>query len=389
MRNAIICVLVQNLDYLRLLCFNTVLQSYLTNVEIHDTTIAMNTTEKTIKLSFNPSQKTKVLLGALPNERSLDILVRRYGLGGQKDIETLESIGSTYGITRERVRQIENNALKSIQKSENYIKIADNLRELANLIEQSGGVIPENELIQMLACTEKTKKHILFLLSVGDKFKKRKETPEFTTHWYTDEAHAHSIREGLRLLTRELKKDLALPEEEMVEMCVHKLSTKPKKQKGREVPLRWLKLSKKIDKNPLGEWGLADSPSIRVKGIRDFAYLTLKRHGSPMHFSEVAITIQDLFAKKAHSATTHNELIKDPRFVLVGRGIYALKEWGYSSGLVRDIITNLLKSEGALTKQKIIERVKRERYVKDNTIAVNLQDTNFFSKLDDGTYTLL
>ncbi len=349
----------------------------------------MDETQTTITLSFNPTQKTKILLKALPNERSLDVVARRYGLDGQKTIETLESVGSTYGITRERVRQIENHAIKSLQKSDTYIQISDNLRELADLIESSGGVIPENELLDMLKCTEKTKNHILFLLAVGEEFKKKKETPEFTSHWYTDELYAHEVREALRKLTRDLTEEITLPEEEIVEIYVKKLPAVQKKITDPAVPVRWLSLSKKIGKNPLGEWGLASSPAVRVKGIRDFAYLTLKRHGSPMHFSEVAKNIQTLFGRKAHSATTHNELIKDPRFVLVGRGLYALEEWGYSQGLVRDVIKQILDKNGPLSKSEIIERVKRERYVKDNTIAVNLQDSRAFLRLDDGTYTLV
>ena len=112
------------------------------------------------------------------------------------------------------------------------------------------------------------------------------------------------------------------------------------KYKNEEIIRRWLHLSKKIAKNPLGEWGRIESPHVRIKNTRDFAYLTLKRHGSPMHFTEVAKGIQGLFKKPAHPATTHNELIKDPRFVLVGRGLYALAEWGYSPGVVRDVIKN-------------------------------------------------
>ncbi len=198
------------------------------------------------------------------------------------------------------------------------------------------------------------------------------------------------MREGLRKLTRSLSIDITLPQEEIVEMYLKHIPDSNKKVVATDdTPVRWLRISKKIDQNPLGEWGLANSPAVRVKGIRDFAYLALKRHGSPMHFSEVAINIQDLFNHKAHSATTHNELIKDKRFVLVGRGLYALEEWGYSSGLVRDVIKQILEKDGALSKDEIIERVKRERYVKDNTIAVNLQDSRAFLKLDDGTYTLV
>lgn len=151
---------------------------------------------------------------------------------------------------------------------------------------------------------------------------------------------------------------------------------------------RWLMISKQIAANPLGEWGHADSPNVRVKGIRDYAYLVVKRHGSPMHFKEVAESIQQLFNRKAHTATTHNELIKDERFILVGRGLYALAEWGYSAGVVKDVLREILEENGPMTRADLIDRVRKERYVKDNTILVNLQDTNLFTKLSDGRYML-
>ena len=118
---------------------------------------------------------------------------------------------------------------------------------------------------------------------------------------------------------------------------------------------RWLYISKKIDKNPLGEWGLSSSSNIRTRGVKDYAFLIMRKNGSPMHFREVSKTVTDTFKKKCHSATCHNELIKDKRFVLVGRGIYALKEWGYKSGVVRDVIKDVLREEGPLTKDEIIE----------------------------------
>ena len=150
---------------------------------------------------------------------------------------------------------------------------------------------------------------------------------------------------------------------------------------------RWLTISKRIGRNPLGEWGRVESPHVRIKNTRDFAYLTLKRNGSPMHFVEVAKGITKLFDRETHPATTHNELIKDGRFVLVGRGLYALKEWGYEPGVVRDVIKGILQREGPLSRSEIIERVKRERYVKDATIAVNLQN-GMFNRNSDGRYSL-
>ena len=122
--------------------------------------------------------------------------------------------------------------------------------------------------------------------------------------------------------------------------------------------------------------------------MRDYAYLAVKRHGSPMHFREVAGSINKLFGHDAHVATTHNELIKDHRFVLVGRGLYALTEWGYTAGVVKDVLREILAKEGPLTREEIIDKVRKERYVKDNTIVVNLQDVNLFRRLANGAYTL-
>jgi DNA-directed RNA polymerase delta subunit len=122
---------------------------------------------------------------------------------------------------------------------------------------------------------------------------------------------------------------------------------------------RWLSISKKIGKNPLGEWGHAASPNVKTKGVRDYAYLAVKKHGSPLHFREVAQLIEKMFNRAAHVATTHNELIKDDRFVLVGRGMYALKEWGYASGVVRDVIRNILRTTARSPKTKSSRRCSK------------------------------
>ena len=120
--------------------------------------------------------------------------------------------------------------------------------------------------------------------------------------------------------------------------------------------------------------------------MRDYAFLVIRKHGSPIHFKEVAKAISTYFNKKAHVATTHNELIKDPRFVLVGRGLYALAEWGYMSGVVKDVIKKILEKEGPLSKEKIVDKVLKERYVKENTILVNLQNPKYFKKDKEHRY---
>jgi RNA polymerase primary sigma factor len=53
-------------------------------------------------------------LGALP-ERERQVIELRYGLAGGEPL-TLEEVGKTFGVTRERIRQIENNTLKKLQR---------------------------------------------------------------------------------------------------------------------------------------------------------------------------------------------------------------------------------------------------------------------------------
>lgn len=338
-------------------------------------------------ITFKPKQITKSLLEVLP-DRARDVLEKRYGLGADNESYTLEAIGKSYGITRERVRQIENYGIQSIQKSEVYKKQVELFVELKQLIDQlGGGIIAEHVLLDELTPDPAVRNHIYFLLVVGDAFFKSKENPHYSHRWFTEQKIANTVEKALRNVHKGLTKDDLISEADIIERFRNELIEIADKH-DEETLKRWLLISKQIGRNPLGDWGPADSPNIRVKGIRDYAYLAVKRHGSPMHFREVAETIQQLFSHEAHIATTHNELIKDKRFVLVGRGLYALSEWGYTAGVVKDVLRQILETDGPLSREEIIDKVRKERYVKDNTILVNLQDTNLFKRLSNGTYNV-
>jgi hypothetical protein len=337
------------------------------------------------KLSIKPKAVVKRLLGVLP-ERAQNVLISRYGLGKSTSPVTLEAIGKEYGITRERVRQIENYALSMIRKSDVFKKEEAAFAELRDIIMSMGVIVSEEELLETLARDQSTRNHIHLLLVLGDVFVKEKETEEFRHRWHIDQDIADKVHGSLRRLYDSLEDDELVDEGILIDSFLRELQEMNQELKDEEILKRWLLLSKSIDKNPLGEWGRAHSPNVRAKGMRDYAYLVIKRHGSPMHFREVANTIADLFKRRAHEATCHNELIKDERFVLVGRGIYALKEWGYSAGPVRDVIAEILSRQGPLARDEVIDAVRKERYVKDNTIFINLQDTSRFGRDSDGRY---
>ena len=339
-------------------------------------------------ISFKPKDVTKKLLASLP-DRARDVLIKRYGLGKEGDTSTLESIGQVYGITRERVRQIENYGIASIQKADVYQEFESIFAELQEIIDTlGGGVIAEHILLDEITEDPLLRNHIYFLLVVGNPFYRSKENPGFTHRWYTEKKVAEMVEKSLKSVYKSLDRDELVEEQQIIDRFKQELSDDAPEQ-DEEVLKRWLMISKEISRNPLGEWGHSSSPNVRVKGIRDYAYLVVKRHGSPMHFREVAQAIEELFSRKAHTATCHNELIKDDRFVLVGRGLYALTEWGYSAGVVKDVLRDILDQHGALSREEIIDKVRKERYVKDNTIVVNLQDANLFKRLANGTYTLV
>ena len=336
-------------------------------------------------LSFKPKQVVKNLLKALP-VRAKDVITKRYGLGASAEKMTLDAIGKGYGITRERVRQIENYAIANIQKSKEYSDASASFAELEKHLEALGGIIAEEDLLDSVSKDESVQNHIYFLLILGRAFKRQKEDDEFTHRWHLDDTHAKRIEEALRKIYKGLKDEDIIPESEFIESFLKHLEGLNENYKDQEILKRWLGLSKQVGKNPLGEWGVAKSPNIKARGIKDYAFLVVRKHGSPIHFSEVAKQIEKLFNKKAHVATTHNELIKDKRFVLVGRGLYALSEWGYVPGVVKDVIKNVIDKNGPLTKKEVIEKVLKERYVKENTITVNLQNPKFFKKDKDGKY---
>ena len=339
-------------------------------------------------VNFKPKQASKILIGAL-SERSRDVMTKRYGLGKDPEPMTLDAIGKTYGITRERVRQIENHALAVIRKSKQYTEQKPVFDEIEKVIHTLGGIVVEQDLLDYISTDASIQSHLNFILVVGHPFNKIKEDEDFKHRWFIDNTLADKVHNALRKLYATLKSEDLMSEPDIIKSFLEQLEDVSEKYKNEEIAKRWLSLSKKIGKNTLGEWGKTESSNINTKGMRDYAYLIIRKHGSPIHFREVAKIITDVFKIKAHVATCHNELIKDPRFVLVGRGLYALSEWGYMSGVVKDVIKKIIEKNGPLTKADVILKVMKERYVKENTIVINLQNPKFFKKNKEGKYEIV
>ncbi|HLD25699.1 MAG TPA: HTH domain-containing protein [Candidatus Andersenbacteria bacterium] len=330
------------------------------------------------------------LLEAL-DARSRDIINRRYGLVSGEG-ETLESIGREYGVTRERVRQIEASAKKLLARREDLLAQVN--QELTEAFAHHGGVMTADHLFELVSreSGDAIKPALVtFYLYILPSFEYVSKSPVFGPHWSHPALHrkynAAVVAAAEELLTsaahplpvaeviRGVRSSLSLPASELPDQCVDAL----------------LRASKRMEPTVFGEWGLIDWVETRPRGVGDKAYVVLRRHGKPAHFRAITEMINDarFDQKRAHAQTVHNELIKDERFVLVGRGLYGLKEWGYMPGTVADVLEAILaQANDPLSREELLDRVLEQRLVKKTTVLLSLQNSDKIQRLEGDRYTL-
>lgn len=331
--------------------------------------------------------------------RAQDVMIKRFGFDGNKR-QTLEKIGQLYGITRERVRQIISSTLLDFKKSKktDVLKPLEEISE--NLLREHGHAMEQGHFIEMFKQKVGDEKlhvnHLDFVMTLSDKFSDINEDASRCKGWkikdFSDDRTYQVVKKFCEIL--ESKKQ-PLAEDEALNVITEHEDIKQMPEdlvKNRKAVLAYLKLSKSVLKNPFGEWGLSSWSEVQPKSIKDKAYLVLKKTKKPLHFRNIteAINAKQFSSRTANVQTVHNELIKDKRFVLVGRGIYALTQWGYMPGTVIEVLENVLRDAKApLTKDEIVTRVSKQRLVKKNTIVLALQNKEKFSRVSEGLYKLV
>jgi hypothetical protein len=343
--------------------------------------------------NFEPTAVASKALNLL-KERDRLILAKRFGLLGFSS-RTLEAIGKEHNLTRERVRQIEKESIKFLRTKLTDQQLSDAIKILSHIIGDTGKVIREIELVKVLTseATDEEKRSILFLLHIAEELLEVKESEAMHAAWasvtYNHEFFKNIIETAKQLLKKE---NHPLNELELIEKLKQTDFYKANQLEINEKVLKnYINLSKEIEKNPFEEYGLNEWNEITPKDVGDKAYIVMKHHTKPEHYTIITELINKHgFDKRiAHKETVHNELIKDQRFVLVGRGIYALTEWGYQKGVVADVITEILKkAKGPLSRDEIITEVMKRRLVKRNTVLVALSNKKLFAKIAKNKYAL-
>jgi len=367
-------------------------------------------------INYNVKNKQAVrqlldnLFSELPS-REKDVLIRRNQLLQElAKKETLKEIGDEYNITRERVRQIENEGVKKL------LKALENERDLLKMIsddvsvylDRNGGAVLEDHLlenfVEQLDLQTYNQNAVLFILDqLIDIVERKAENSDFHIYWVKsdlDTDHVMDLVESLALHLDERNKPYSSEElinyltgHDLVKSKINHYNSFIEAHDDLELShllQNYLNLSKKVNKNILDQWGLSNWPEIRPKKLSDKIFLIFQSHNKPLHFTNVADQINEagFDKKKICAATVHNELIANKDYTLVGRGIYALKDWGYEKGTVADVIEKILKEGGPMEKDAIYEQVLKQRVVNKSTIYLSLINKEKFVKVDNGKFGL-
>lgn len=335
---------------------------------------------------LNTEQFVQDILTSIDRDRERQIIARRFGLFDRK--ETLEQIGELLTITRERVRQLEKSViarLKAQAEQGQIPHIAEIEQTLRDHLQNVGGIARITTLSALLTAenskTDQSRLAFLatlcpglFVLEDNDHYHQAVGINSLRDEKATKEAVSTIIaaikQQGIPMDSRELAAQGDIKDTAGVEALAA--------------------ISKDLA-TLNNQWGLVKWPMVNPKNIRDKIYVILKSNGKHMHFNDIAMAIKESDFKRRDVTTQaiHNELIKDKRFVLIGRGIYALKEWGYQKGTVSDIITDVLRDAGEpLHRDEIVKRVLASRFVKETTILLNLQGKPQFKRVAKATYSL-
>jgi hypothetical protein len=350
------------------------------------------------------------------NDREREVLRRRYQLtDDMADYETLQEIGNMYKITRERVRQIENEGVRKLREAARAVEFANDLRaieeSLHRFLERHGGFSAEDHLMRNFVLPNHelapyhSQAYLFALDNLLDSVEKVDDSEHFDSFWKLADFDHAAVEDAFNKVSAELEsRKIPFDKETLMtairkninqghEAAMGKLLEKHGDLDERALLEAYLNFSKSLKGNILGEYGLSRWDNIVPKKLGDKIYLILKKSAQPLHFNEIAEQVNgaDFEGKKVCPATIHNELIFNDKFILASRGYYGLKEWGIIGGTIADLIERTLReARRPMTVKEIYEKISQIRPVNQTTIYLTLLNNkrNIYSRVDKGTFGL-
>lgn len=343
------------------------------------------TAQKSVVAQLEESVKAGI--AAIEQEREREIITRRFGLFDRK--ETLEQIGELLGITRERVRQLEKAILIRLKMAHEEGKldgIHDMERQIVRHLSENGRVGRVQDVTKGMLGNDATVRHNAHVAFISELSPQISVLGENDTYHHAIGIAEHGDAKQMKQHVDHIVKTIKTHGEPLHLEQLHAMLDLFEHPRHVDALASISKKLATLNKH----WGLNKWPTVNPKNIRDKIYVILSDNGEPMHFSDIAKAIKnsDFKRKDVTTQAIHNELIKDKRFVLIGRGIYALDNWGFRKGTVSDVIADVLTKAGEpLHRDEIVRRVLKTRKVKETTVLLNLQSKPQFKRVAKATYT--
>lgn len=348
------------------------------------------TSTVTPKLAVNLQSLLDDLFLVLTEKEAM-VIKKRFALQGQSK-QTLEKIGKHFKVTRERIRQIESIALSKLRRTVRTTKLNEVNEMAKGILRMNGGVMKEDNLITQVlkrtASSSEVDGAVLRLsFAIDSEMASSGHSGTFLPFWRLESLAMEDISLIVESTVKILKKRKSCIGTDELISGVQALNLFKDRIPSRELIASCLTIDERLREIDEG-WGLTEWRFVRPRSIRDKVEIILRKAGQPLHFMDIANRIRE--ASFDHKNVTvqavHNELIRYPQFVLVGRGLYALKEWGYEPGTVADVIEKILAEKGPLSKREIIAEVAKQRTVKVGTISLNLQKMPYFVRVGRAVY---
>ena len=342
------------------------------------------------QLNLNLQELLDNLFMVLTEKESM-VIQRRFALQGNQK-QTLEKIGKQFNVTRERIRQIESIALGKLRRTVRTTNLDEVNAVAKTILRAHGGVMREDDLVsatlkQIKGSSEVDGAVLRLSFSIDSEMVAGKRSNTYVPFWRLESLTMQDVGMIVNNIVKILKKRKSCMSTNEIISAIQSLNLFEGRIPSAELINSCLRIDERLREISEG-WGLTDWRFVRPRSIRDKVEIILKKVGEPLHFMEIANRIREATFdhKNVTVQAVHNELIRYPEFVLVGRGLYALKDWGYEPGTVADVIERILKDKGPLTKKEIIAEVAKQRTVKVGTISLNLQKMPYFKRVGRAVY---
>ena len=326
----------------------------------------------------------------LLSEKEKTVIVKRFNLNNIRKY-TLEEIGQEFSVTRERVRQVEKNALAKMRRNvfNTTLKFLHDF--VSSLMRDHGGVLRENSVHADLGrslATPIDENKVHFALALHENLECEGNSVNFYPHLRDRTISEYILKHVSNQLVNQMYKYGDVKELSKINVDLKSILDDAGFD---QIKLKSLiEIDKRLTLLDNDLVGLMEWRHINPRTLRDKILFVLRNEKKPMHFTEIAgrISKANFDTRQVNLQAVHNELIRHSNFVLIGRGIYALEEWGYEKGTVSDVIGSILTGQNELSQEEIIDLVLKQRKVKKITIVLALKNSQKFERIGRRQYRL-